>query len=220
MTGPPRRTKLLCVLALALAQAGCLTFGSRHEIQGDSYDQVLMSDESQVKVRFAQSRFYDTRDERAMLEAVVATMQDLGFQIAMLDAELGIVTGKRYMERERPSGGGLPSYVLYDEESLVVMNRVYRTWGPFQARADLVRLTVTVRDRNEEQLIVRASAQHYLRPVERADAYQAFFAALEQALFAQRSEAGSDAGSEGIPERAAREPAASMSAAGVSSSAN
>lgn len=67
-----------------------------------------------------------------------------------------------------------------------MFNRVYRSWGPFQARSDLVRLTVTVRQRNVEQLIVRASAQYYLRPVEEPEAYQKFYAALEKALFAQR----------------------------------
>ena len=59
-------------------------------------------------------------------------------------------------------------------------------WGPFYGRSDLVRLTVTIRIRNAEQLIVRASAQYYLRPVERADAYQKFYAALHQALFTQQ----------------------------------
>ena len=160
---------------------------SRHEIQGDNYAQVLRSEASQVKVRVAQSRSYDTKDKRAMLEAVVATIQDLGFQVGVLDQRLGIVTAKKYLSAERPRGKGLATYLLYDEESLVALNRVYRTWGPFQARADLVRLTVTVRDRNEAQLIVRASAQHYLRPVETPGAYQAFFAALERALFAQRA---------------------------------
>jgi hypothetical protein len=78
----------------------------------------------------------------------------------------------------------LPTYLLYDDESLVVFNRSYRTWGPFFRRSDLVRMTVTVRNRNAEQLIVRASAQYYLRPVEEPEAYQKFYAALNQALFA------------------------------------
>ncbi len=76
---------------------------------------------------------------------------------------------------------------MYDEESLVVFNRVYRTWGPFQARADMVRLTATVRQRNAQQLIVRASAQYFLRAVEEPAAYQKFYRTLEQALFAERA---------------------------------
>lgn len=189
---PPRRAArlalvLLCLALLAAVCTGCVGMASRHEIQGDNFAQVLLSEESQVKVRNAQSRVFDTTDKRMMLEALVATFQDLGFQIEVLDAGLGILSGKSYLSAERPSERGLPTYLLYDEESLVVFNRNYRTWGPFQARADLVRLTATVRQRNARQLIVRASAQHYLRPVEDPAAYQKFFAALEQALFSERA---------------------------------
>lgn len=180
-----RSAVVACGLA-ALWLAGCATYRTRHEIQRDSRDQIWLSEQSQVKVRNAQSRVFDTIDKRQMLEAVVATLQDLGFQIGVLDETLGIVTGKKYLDAERPGASGLPAYLLYDEESLVVFNRSFRTWGPFYRRSDLVRLTVTIRNRNAEQLIVRASAQYYLRAVERADAYQKFYAALQQALFTER----------------------------------
>lgn len=179
--------RVLLGALLGLLTTGCMGFASRHEIQGDNWNQVLLSDESQVKIRNAQSRVFDTTDRRMMLEALVATFQDLGFKIEVLDPDLGIISGKKYLTAERPSRGGLPSYLIYDEESLVVFNRVYRTWGPFQARADLVRLTATVRQRNAEQLIVRASAQHYLRPVEEPLAYQKFYATLQQAIFSERA---------------------------------
>jgi hypothetical protein len=48
-------------------------------------------------------------------------------------------------------------------------------------------MTVTVRKRNEAQLIVRASAQFYLRALEDPQPYQKFFRTLEQALFLQAS---------------------------------
>jgi len=170
---------------LAACMVGCAGFVELHVIQSDSWEQVLRSEESQVKVRSAQSRVFDTNDRETMLKALVATFQDLGFQIEVLDSKLGIVSGKKYRSDERPGAKGLPTYLLYDEESLVVFNRVYRTWGPFQARADMVRLTATIRDRNAEQLIVRASAQYFLRPVEDPLAYQQFYTALQQALFTE-----------------------------------
>lgn len=188
----PARTRCRLAAALgllALPTAGCVGFVARHEIQRDNGSQVLLSDESQVKIRNAQSRVFDATDRVQMLQAVVATFQDLGFQIEVLDETLGIVSGKKHLSAERPGGNGLPSYLTYDEESLVVFNRVYRTWGPFQARADLVRLTVTVRHRNAQQLIVRAAAQYYLRPVEEPSAYQQFYATLEKALFSEREAA-------------------------------
>jgi hypothetical protein len=179
--------RLWIAVLLVSSSAGCIGFSSRHEIQGDNYVQVLKSEASQVQVRNAQSRVFDLTDTRLMLQAVVATFQDLGFQVEVLDEHLGIVSGKKYMGAERPSDSGLPTYLLYDGESLVVMNRVYRTWGPFQSRSDMVRLTVTVRKRNAEQLIVRASAQFYLRPVETPDAYQKFYAVLQQSLFSEHA---------------------------------
>lgn len=173
-----------CGLLLAIATA--CGYHDRHELMSDSTSQIWLSEESQVKVRNAQSRVFDTPDKIAMLEAIVATLQDIGFQIEVLDETLGIVSAKRFLDLERPSDALLPTYLLYDEESLVVLNRNYRSWGPFQRRSDLVRLTVTVRPRNEVQLIVRASAQYYLRPVEEPEAYQQFYAALEKTLLAER----------------------------------
>lgn len=187
---PPASTIAALATGLcALHASGCATYTMRHEILVDSRSQIWLSEASQVKVRNAQSRVFDTQDKRQMLEALVATFQDLGFQIEVLDETLGIVSGKKFLDVERPGGSGLPTYLLYDEESLVVFNRSYRTWGPFQRRSDLVRLTATVRSRNEQQLIVRASAQCYLRPVEAPEAYQKFYAALEQALFSERATA-------------------------------
>jgi hypothetical protein len=50
---------------------------------------------------------------------------------------------------------------------------------------DVIGVTVTVRKRNETQLIVRVSAQYYLRAVENPAPYQKFFRTLKQALFLQ-----------------------------------
>lgn len=183
-----KRFFAIMILGAMLSQ-GCLGFHGRHEIQSDNWNQVLRSEDSQVKVRNAQSRVFDTMDKRMMLEALVVTFQDLGFQIEVLDPELGIISGKKYLSAERPSGRELASYLFYDEESLVVFNRVYRSWGPFAARSDMVRLTATVRARNQAQLIIRASAQYSLRPVETPEAYQQFFATLHQALFTELANA-------------------------------
>jgi hypothetical protein len=177
--------------AAALAGAACAApYEFRHEVDWDSRNQIWLSEASQVKVRAAQSRVFDTQDRVGMIEAVVTTFQDLGFQIEVLDEALGIVSGKKFVGIEKPSVGFDANYYLYDEESLVVFTRSYRSWGPFWHRSDLVRLTVTVRERNEQQLIVRASAQFYLRPIEDPEPYQKFFATLEQTRFVDRQLAG------------------------------
>ncbi len=86
------------------------------------------------------------------------------------------------MSFERPAYWDI-SYYLYDDQCLLLFSRNNRTWGPFWHRSDLVRLTVTVRKRNEKQSVVRASAQFYLKAVENQEPYQMFFRTLEQSLY-------------------------------------
>jgi hypothetical protein len=171
-------------IALCLLLQGCPSpYEWRHQNQWDSREQIWLSEESQVKLRAAQSRVFETADHRRILEAIVSAMQDLGFMIEVLDEELGIVSGKRFEPLERPSIGTDPFYHLYDDHSLLIFTKSYQTWGPFWHRSDLVRLTVTARKRNEAQLVVRASAQYYLRAVEDPAPYQKFFLTLEKTLF-------------------------------------
>jgi hypothetical protein len=174
---------LRCALLVALASPLLLACGGGAQIQWDSRIQIWQAEASQVKVRSAQSRVFDTTDRLRMLAAVVGTFQDNGFQVELLDEELGIVSGKKFVDADRRFD---PSYFLYDEESLVIFTKAFRSWGPFWHRSDLVRFTVTVRARNENQLIVRASAQASLRPIEEPGPYQSYFRLLEQTLFVER----------------------------------
>jgi hypothetical protein len=170
-------------IALVVLLPACLSpFEARHESLSDSRDQIWMSEESQVALRAVQSRVFDTTDRIHILSAVVATLQDLGFMIEVLDEDLGIVSGKRFDANEGEDWAD-PSYHTYDDDTPLLFTKTYLTWGPFYHRTDLVRATVTVRKRNESQSVVRASAQFYLRAVEDPEPYRRFFQALEQALF-------------------------------------
>ncbi|MBH0207552.1 MAG: hypothetical protein HP495_03305 [Nitrospira sp.] len=170
-------------VGLCLLLQGCPTpYELRHVNQWDSREQIWLSEESQVKIRTAQSRVFDTSDRHQMLATIVSALQDLDFKVEMLDEDLGLVSGKKYVENEAIYGLDL-TYLLYQPDTLLVLNRHDRTWGPFSHRSNLVRLTVTVRKRNEMQLVVRASAQFYLRAVEDPTPYQQFFRTLEQAVF-------------------------------------
>lgn len=180
-----RSLRIALGASLCLLVQGCPTpYELRHENQWDSREQIWLSEQSQVKVRAAQSRVFDTTDEQRMLATVVSTMQDLDFKVEVLDEELGIVSGKKYIENEQIYGVDL-DYLLYQPDALVVLSRNYRTWGPFHHRNNLVRFTATVRKRSDTQLIVRANAQFYLRAVEDPAPYQKFFRTLEQTLFLQ-----------------------------------
>jgi hypothetical protein len=171
---------LLCALLIQ----GCAPYESRHQNQWNSREQIWLSETSQLKVRAAQTRVFDTTDRRRMFEAIISTMQDLDFNVEVLDEELGIVSGKKYIEVEQ-SYGTDPSYLLYRPDTLLLLTRNFHTWGPFHHRSNLVRFTATIRTRGESQLIVRASAQFYLQAVEEPGPYQQFFRALEQAIFLQ-----------------------------------
>lgn len=181
------------VLALVACSfgVGCSAYEARHEARWNAEDQIWLAEESQVKVRAAQSRVLDISDKARTLQAVVAAFQDIGFQVEVLDEELGIVSGTKFVELEKPAASD-PSYFLYDEEDLLAFTKSSRTWGPFWHRSNLVRLTVTVRKRNEQQLVVRAAAQFYLRPLEDPEPYQKFFRTLDQALFVDSTLAGGE----------------------------
>ena len=180
-----RTCRLACLLLpFACMAAGCSPYEWRHENQWESRDQIWLSEASQVKVRAAQSRMFDTDDRLKTIQAAVSTFQDLGFAIEVVDEELGIVSGKKFEDYEAPQLGD-PSYYAYRDDGLLILTRQFRSWGPFYHRTDLVRLTVTVRPRGEKQLVVRASAQYYLKVVESPEPYQQFFRTLEQALFIQ-----------------------------------
>lgn len=176
---------------LAATLCACSPYAYPDAIGWNAEDQIWQAEASQVRVRAAQSRTFDTGDRRAALEAVVSVFQDLGFQVELLDATLGIVSGKKFVDLARPAIED-PSYFLYRPERLVVLQRsqIYRSWGPFRHRTDLVRLTVTLRPKGPAQLVVRASAQLALRPLEDAEPYQHFFRTLEQALFLQGEREG------------------------------
>jgi hypothetical protein len=171
---------LFCMLLIQ----GCSPYESRHHNQWNSREQIWLSETSQLKVRAAQTRAFDTTDRRRMFEAIISTMQDLDFNVEVLDEELGIVSGKKFIDIEQPYVTD-PTYLLYRPDTLLLLTRSFNTWGPFWHRSNLVRFTVTIRTRGGSQLIVRASAQFYLQPVEEPGPYQQFFRALEQAIFLQ-----------------------------------
>ncbi len=176
----------MALVALCAMTAACAPHGSKLAMTGDPREQIWLAESSQVKVRTAQSRVFDTNDKSSVLEAVVTTLQDLDFQVDVLDEVVGVVSGKKFVNQSDEPRIHDPFYSLYNDDSLVPFVKTYRTWGPFRYRENLVRITVTVRERNEEQLIVRASAQYYLRPAEDPEPYQMFFRTLETALFVER----------------------------------
>jgi len=147
-------------LFMSLMFQGCaMRWGT--DIRWNSQGQILMSESSQVKLRSIQTRVFDITDKVKIMRAAVATMQDLFFD----------------------SWGNHPTYYLYQTDELIIFNTIFRTWGPFNYRNNLIRLTVTIRPKEKTRSLVRASLQYNIRAVEDPYIYQKFFKILGQSLF-------------------------------------
>ncbi len=169
---------LLCAILLL---PGCATqWGA--EIQWNSHSQILMSEASQVKLRSIQTRVFDTTDKTKVMRATIATMQDLFFDVDVLDEELGVVSGKKWLSLNN-AWSDHPTYYQYKTDELIIFNTNFRSWGPFRYRNDLARITVTVRPKEKTRSLVRASIQYNIRAIEDPEVYQAFFKTLGQSLF-------------------------------------
>jgi hypothetical protein len=111
--------------------------------------------QSQVEVRQAQTRHYNTLSYTEALRAVVATFMDLGFAIEEANYDMGTITGRRH-------------------------------WGYTMS------MTVTVQQRDANQITVRANAREvrvspntFIRPFDfnHPQTYQDFFAVFDKAVF-------------------------------------
>lgn len=174
-------SRFTLLLLVSLMFQGCaMQWGA--EIQWSSQSQILMSEDSQVKLRAIQSRVFDTTDRAKILRAAIATMQDLFFDIDVVDEELGIVSGKKWFNNDS-DWADHPTYYLYQTDELLIFNTNFRSWGPFNYRADLTRMTVTVRPKEKTRSLVRASVQYNIRAVEDPVMYQKFFKTLSQSMF-------------------------------------
>ena len=169
------------VLFISLTFHGCaMRWGT--DIQWNSQSQILMSEARQVKLRSIQTRVLDTTDRAKIMRAAISTMQDLFFDIDVLDEDLGVVSGKKLFNHDN-SWGKHPTYYRYKTDELIIFNTNFRTWGPFNYRKDLIRMTLTIRPKEKTRSLVRVSLQYNIRAVEDPDMYQKFFKTLGQSLF-------------------------------------
>jgi hypothetical protein len=79
--------RVLCLALAALLLNGC---------QMDSRQQILASTNSQVAQRAISTRAFETADQAKVFQAVIASLQDLGFVVNRADNVLGSVSATRY----------------------------------------------------------------------------------------------------------------------------
>jgi len=73
------------IIFILFLMAGCAT----------TQQQLLDSEQSQLRLRSIQTRAFDTTDKEKTLRTVITTLQDLGFVIDKADATLGMVTATK-----------------------------------------------------------------------------------------------------------------------------
>jgi hypothetical protein len=173
--------RLVLALFVAAAGAGCAS--------GAGGRAILPS--SPLEVRAAQSRVFDTADERLVLKAALNALQDSGFVIRQTDAELGLVTAVAEWKSRTPNkglriakwvaapftyGGSLLIPTGRTEFSSVEANvNVTREAGRTRARVSLVS-RVTDKDGR-----IRS-----VEPIADPLAYQGLLARLDKAVYLER----------------------------------
>jgi hypothetical protein len=166
------------VLALAASGAGCASgSGGR-----------AMLPTSPLEVRAAQSRVFETSDERLVLKAALNALQDSGFTIRQTDAALGLVTGVAEWKSRRQNTGlrvfkWVAAPFTYGTSLLIPTGR--NEFSSVEANVNVTR--EGVRTRARVSLVARVTdAEGKVRRVEAiADplAYQSLLGRLDKAVY-------------------------------------
>ena len=80
------KINLLLIIFLTLSLNACVT----------TRDNILGTPHTQVQMRNYQSRSFDTSNKTMVMQALLSTMQDLGFMIEKTDEKLGLVSGTSF----------------------------------------------------------------------------------------------------------------------------
>ena len=187
-TGSVRFVRALAmagVLLVLLSAAACFTYGGVHENQWKSRDQIWLSEASQVK-RYPSRAKSCLRHHRSSENHPGGRVGVSGSRVLPLRCSMKRWASSLLKFDDYESSRLRDVYHLYRDDGLLATHAAVPELGPFYHHCgNLVRLTVTVRPRGTTQLVVRASAQYYLKAVESPEPYQQFFAPSEQALFIQ-----------------------------------
>ena len=81
------KINLLLIIFLTLSLDACVT----------TIDNILGTPHTQVQMRNYQSRSFDTSNKTMVMQALLSTMQDLGFMIEKTDEKLGLVSGTSFL---------------------------------------------------------------------------------------------------------------------------
>jgi hypothetical protein len=167
--------RLLGIAILLLGTAGCA-----NKIPEDA---LQLSSES-LQRRQAQSRYFDTRDEIAILSASAAVLQDLGFNLDESETELGLIVASK--RRDATEVGQVVGAVIIaalfgtnvvtDDEQKIRVSLVTKPSGEQRERI-VVRITFQRFIWDNEGDLSRVEA------IDDPEIYQNFFTKLAKSVF-------------------------------------
>jgi len=157
-----------------------LISGCVHKLPPDA---LQLSPES-LKIRQLQTRTFDTDDEKKMLSASAAVLQDLGFTISESESKLGLMVASK--QRTAVEGGQVAGAILlsiltkqpvhWDKEQSIRVCLVTRPVGE-ESKSVAVRVTF-------QRIVINTANQVTKREaVIDEDIYREFFEKLSQSVF-------------------------------------
>ena len=164
---------ILALCTLVLTTAGCAS--------SNRSNQALLMTEPTLEVRSRTTRRFDTQDEKAILSASAALLQDLGFTIDSSDVKVGLIVASK--DRSAVEAGQVAGKI--------VVAGLLRTNMPIDTRQK-IRASIVTKPLGEA-IAVRVTFQrlvwndhNQVSRLERVDdpkIYQEFFDKLSKSVF-------------------------------------
>lgn len=148
------------MMILATSLSACQTTGTASD--------ALISPKSAVQLRYIESRSFEVESDKVLVQSIVATLQDFGFEITESNIATGMVSGSK----SQASGG------FYGYNADV---RVTVTSTPIRDGRSSVRTTFQKILPSHDPRLFRTA------PIDDETLYQKFYNSLEQALFLFRN---------------------------------
>lgn len=165
---------LVSLLVISLA----LLPGCQHELPADA----LQASPDALAERQLQIRRFDTNNEKTILSAGAAVLQDLGFNIDESETDLGVIVCSK--QRDATSAGQVAGAIVMALLSGVVM--------PVD-KNQLIRASLITCPINDKSVAVRITFQRIIfntynqitkaEPLKDPELYQKFFEKLSQSVF-------------------------------------
>jgi hypothetical protein len=144
-----------------------------------------------LELRSAQSRAFESADSRDVLKAVLGVLQDEGFAIRQVSADLGVVTAiKEWQSRQASKALKIAKWLLvpttYGASLLLPSGRTELTAVEASVNVTQEGSRARVRFSLVARVTDKDGRVRSVRPVDDAEPYQVLLARVDKAIFLQR----------------------------------